>query len=109
MASDTRYVYGASCTWHGPITAIGTKRVRLDHEARTLAPVHGIPCCPHCSGMLFEYSNKAIWDANVAKADAQYPGYADFVAWLGSYGRCWPGWKLAGPMYKEATGKDLPL
>jgi hypothetical protein len=97
MATDTRYVYGARCTWHGSINAIGRR-----------GPVGGnfnLPCCPHCGGMLFELGSKAEWDAGVTKHDAEHPGYADFVAWLGSYGRCWPNHKAALELYTAATGK----
>jgi hypothetical protein len=68
-----------------------------------------MPCCPHCSGVLFEYETKAEWDAAVAKYDLVKPGYTEFTEWLGTYGRCWPDLTAAQAAYKEATGKDFSL
>ena len=46
---DTRYCYGACCTWHGPI--------------QNTINSSGIPGCPHCGGPLFEMKSKEEWNA----------------------------------------------
>jgi len=107
-SGDTRYVYGARCTWHGPISAIGRKPVTslgIDAQYHT----DMLPCCPHCGGVLFEYPNKATWDNLVALFNEKRPGYTEFVEWLGSYGRCWPNYVDAEVLYKVATGKEFTL
>jgi hypothetical protein len=99
--TDTRYVHGIRCTWHGPISAISTILAR-DGVTR-------LPCCPHCSGMLFEFPDKATWDNMVVQFDAKHPGYAEFIEWLGTVGRCWPNSVVAADAYTEATGKKVQL
>lgn len=65
---DERYTYGATCNWHGPI-----QEVKLTHS--------GLPCCPHCGGVLFEYPNKQVWDNSVQRftAENNLPHYPAFV------------------------------
>lgn len=96
---DTRYVYGARCTWHGPISAVGRRQ----------SGGHTLPCCPHCLGMLFEYPNKATWDNGVRQFDEKRPGYKEFTEWLGSYGRCWPTLQDGVDAYNKITGKDFTI
>lgn len=77
MRSDTRIVYGVRCTWWDSIAKVAT----LDS---------GIPCCPHCRGVLMEVPDFKTWNRNVEKhakrsGDAEYPA---FIRWL--RGRCLP-------------------
>lgn len=108
--TDTRYVYGARCTWHGPISAVGKKVIQNQPPgAEPSGPPMTIPCCPHCEGILFEYPNKATWDNGVTQFDAKHPGYVEFVEWLGVTGGCWPNHVAAADVYKEITGKEVNL
>ena len=71
---DKRIVYGAQCTWWDSIDKISK------HHS-------GLPCCPHCSGMLFEMANQKEWFVGVDKYEALgNPGYRAMVEW--SRGRC---------------------
>ena len=80
---EERYVYGANCNWHGPIQKVKSNG--------------GLPCCPQCSGMLFEMKSKAEWDKNVARYAAENgePLYPEFVATWG-IPKCFPSvrWKV---------------
>lgn len=106
--TDTRYVYGARCTWHGPISAIGRREVNTLEVDGVYRP-HSVPCCPHCNGTLFEYPNKETWDNGVAEFEKKHPGYTEFVEWLGDCGGCWSNLTYAQVMYKIETGKDFSL
>lgn len=79
--NDTRYVYGATCTWHGPIQEIKTRS--------------GLPACPHCGGLLMEYASRAEWDVP-GKKFAEERGLKYYMGWLESLrvGHCLPlrGW-----------------
>lgn len=71
-----RVTYGARCSWWGLIT-----------EAATRAS--GLPCCPHCHGVLFEVADEATWWAGVDAHEANgLAGYRAFIEWL--RGRCFP-------------------
>lgn len=83
QTEDTRVAYGARCTWWGDIKDVGT------------FGAFRIPCCPKCSGMLFEMDSEALF---VAKAeeyerDSPAPGYVDMLMW--AKGRCF---KVFGEM-----------
>lgn len=56
---DTRFVYGATCTWFGSIHEVSATdkhpRYANEHQA------HSLPCCPICGGMLFEMESASIW------------------------------------------------
>ena len=81
MTTDKRYVYSASCTFHGPISSVGSTggKIRL-------------PCCPSCGSMLFEHESKEVWDRQIEeyatkKDDSDYP---EFMAWFGALRPCRP-------------------
>lgn len=86
MATDTRYVYGASCTWHGPIADIGRKTVPVRPNGfvaslgQPSTPMT-LPCCPVCEGMLFECPHPDMWWGRVDKVG---PNYRAFIEWLGN-------------------------
>jgi hypothetical protein len=74
---DTRYCYGARCTWSGPIQAVGTNG-------------SGLPCCPHCRGVLFELPTEAEWWNGAEAFDrTNEPGYLDLMRWAAKQPRCW--------------------
>jgi hypothetical protein len=72
---DQRVVYGATCTWWASI-------------GDTERTPSGLPCCPHCGGVLFQMDTPAEWWAKVDayERDHPHPGYRAFVEWL--RGRC---------------------
>lgn len=76
MSRDERVVYGARCSWWGSITEVATKP-------------SGLPCCPHCGGVLFE-TDAASW-RDGAERHSRESGdehYVRFVDWL--RGQCRP-------------------
>lgn len=95
--NDRRYVYGALCTWHGPMSAV------------IKSPINGLPACPHCNGLLFELDSKEQWLEPIKRVDTQVEGYATFMEWVGTYGRCWPNYRHALVHYKTVTGIDIKV
>jgi hypothetical protein len=63
-------VYGVNCTWYDDkanAATTGTGRTG-----------HGLPCCPHCGGMLFEIDTP-VWDDAVHRR---------LATWLERYDTC---------------------
>ncbi len=88
--SDSRIVYGLSCTWWDDIGNAGKH------------PRSGLPCCPHCKGMLFELANPEQWWSGVdtyakATGDKEYPG---LIKWM--KGRCFADLYSAKKAYKNS-------
>jgi hypothetical protein len=74
-----RIVYGVRCTWWDSIAKIG----KLDG---------GLPCCPHCRGVLFEVDNEEQWWSGVDRYEAAgHPGYRAKMEW--ARGRCFPNFQ----------------
>lgn len=85
--NDTRIALGAQCTWWDSID----KAAKLSN---------GLPCCPFCSRVLFEYPNEAAWWKDVKNYSEKEddPDYPDFVEWL--RGRdCITDWKKAREIF----------
>jgi hypothetical protein len=79
--SDARIVHGARCAWWDSIDKVATKP-------------SGLPCCPHCGGVLMEVENEATWWDQVDRYGAKgNPGYRAFIEWL--RGRCFRDFQTA--------------
>ena len=78
MINDTRYVYGATCTWHGPISEASSGDPDLPS---------GLPCCPNCGGVLFELPSRAKWDEDVDKyiKDAIHEDLCLYYDWMETF------------------------
>jgi hypothetical protein len=75
-ASRRRIAYGARCGWWDSIDKVGTK-------------ASGLPCCPHCGGVLFEVATEEEWWASARRHEADgHPGYVAALEW--SRGQCFP-------------------
>ena len=98
MSDDTRFCYGANCTWCGPISEVGDTNTHPAHaELRDRViyvkdakgndrPIkhsdHALPCCPNCGGMLMQYETANEWWDQVKKYDADgHPGYLAMWQW----------------------------
>ena len=80
--------YGARCMW-------------WDEKANVAQKPSGLPCCPHCGGVLFECEVGSWWhQAQVAvdRGDVR-PDYLAFLRWL--RGRCYPARDVAEAVYDE--------
>lgn len=80
---ERRYVFGAFCSFHGPIQEAGRLPTR---NSLTL------PCCPSCGKILYELESKEDWDRLVLnhaekKKDPNYPA---FMEWFGAQRPCRP-------------------
>lgn len=79
--TDRRIAYGARCTWWDSVT-----------EAKQLPS--GVPCCPHCRGVLFEVPSEDLWWQQVDEyAASTTPGYRQFIEWV--RGKCFNGQEAA--------------
>ena len=72
---DLRIVYGMQCTWWDDIGKAG----RFPE---------GMPCCPHCSSVLFEFENEKAWfqAAEFHEVENSAPGYSEMLRW--ARGKC---------------------
>ena len=69
-----RIVYGANCTWWDSIS----KASQLPN---------GIPCCPFCKSVLFEFPTLAAFMEGAEKYEADgHPGYRELLTW--QRGKC---------------------
>lgn len=76
MEKDTRVVYGAMCSWWDSIDKVSSN--------------DGLPCCPHCGGILFEVPTEEEWFKGVDLYAAKgHPNYRKFIEWL--RGKCFKG------------------
>lgn len=109
---DTRFVYGASCTWFGSIHEVSStkKHPRHHHSVK-----EDLPCCPVCGGMLFEMKDEKEWwegidlfEKGTYPLPTAHPGYRKMWEWQKSMKICFflgsQGLDLLQKAYKEATG-----
>lgn len=83
--SDKRFCYGATCTWFGSIHEV--KRGRL-------------PCCPVCSGVLFEMPNEREWWTGVDRYERDgHPGYRATLEWQRQQNKCFQSMKALADAY----------
>ncbi len=83
---DRRVVYGATCAW-------------WDYIDKVAVTEEGLPCCPHCKGVLFEM-DRGEWEEGVEKHTkaTNNPGYPVFITWL--KGKCFRNWTEAFETFK---------
>jgi hypothetical protein len=110
---DTRFCYGASCTWCGPIQEVSNmgkhsrwKAANIPDDVRK----HSLPCCPHCGGMLLELPHAKEWWDGVDKYDADgHPGYGAMWRWQRQMNKraplCFPNLETLERTYKN-RGRD---
>lgn len=97
--SDTRYCYSTSCSWHGPIKAVG--KIPSDKG-------FNLPCCPFCSSTLFEIPSKEEWDTGAKPHESEGRlNYVDFLEWTKTQSRCWPSLREAAIDFKKESGKRV--
>lgn len=83
---DQRIVYGNNCSWWEKI------------GKASILPSSGLPCCPHCKGVLLEVESMAEWYAMVEEYERKgNPRYRDFVEW--TRGKCFLSSKIAKQSY----------
>lgn len=92
MSEDNRHVYGAGCTWHGPIAECGKN--------------HEIPCCPHCYCVLLEMPEDQ-WNRALDQFDSMNPGYKEFINWCNKAKKCYKTLKEAIAAYNAANDKNF--
>lgn len=83
--------YGARCVW-------------WDDKARSGTKASGLPCCPHCGGVLFEAEMTTWWSDAHRYQDEGHPGYVPFLRWL--QGKCFPTREAAEAAYATHTESD---
>jgi hypothetical protein len=91
------HVYGVSCSWHGDI-----------NEVKLLPPV-GIPCCPHCQGVLFQIEESKWFEGAIEHEKKGHTNYVEFLEWITKQTRCWPEFSEAAFVFERETGKKVIL
>ena len=87
---DDRIVYGFNCVWWDGIEKVASRG--------------GLPCCPHCGGMLMEMPTpKQWWDGVEIYEKNGHPGYRSFIEWL--KGKCFPNRDAAKAAYEAKPGR----
>lgn len=90
-----KIVYGARCTWWDSIDKIGI----MPGTDRGNG-MGGLPCCPHCRGVLYEMDSIEPWNAGMARYEAAgHPGYTAMMTW--ARGRCFPNLAALEKAYAE--------
>jgi|SRR5262245_22168007 len=97
---DTRFCYGAMCTWFGSIYEIGKRG--------------DLPCCPCCKGMLFEMPTEEQWWSGVDRHEREKPhqGYRSMLEWQRAQNRCFTmregAFQALESAYKNSFDKKEP-
>jgi hypothetical protein len=111
-----KHCYSSACSWHGSISKVGTvspenyKPVLVETSQGKIEILKlDLPCCPHCSAMLFEVESEEVWNEGVQRHDLTHPGYAAFLKWSGEQETCWPSIALAAEEYQRETGEEVSL
>ena len=88
-STDTRYCYGARCTWWGSIYEIGKGK--------------RIPVCPFCFMPLFEVDSYNTWMDSVEKYEKEHPGenYKAMMLWARNR-QCYPNFGLLKEAFDRA-------
>jgi hypothetical protein len=123
--NDTRLCYGASCTWFGSIYEASStdkhevhqklRAIREEHKLPNPSGDHGLPCCPHCGGMLYELPEERKWWLGIDVFEAgsyraqelprPHPGYRKMWEWQrDEYKKCFPTPLALAEAYKAASG-----
>lgn len=90
-------VSGARCTWWDTI----------DKTANSGPGRSGIPLCPHCRGVLYQFKDEAAFLAGVPAYEAQgHPGYGEMIVW--AKGKCFRDLNAMKAAYLAETGKIVP-
>lgn len=113
MKIDTRYTYGAGCSWHGPIAKVGKTAptpVRMATIGGRQIPIggHSLPCCPHCGGMLYEMPTEREWWLGARNHEKKgHLNYVVFLLWTAEQSRCWPSLRDAARAYEQESGRKV--
>lgn len=110
---DTRYCYGASCTWHGPISEVSNtgnhprwKAANIPKDIRK----HSMPCCPICGGMLMEFNEPSRWWSQVDEFERKgHPNYRAMLVWQREQKICFREMSQLVRAYKEIMGVEVAL
>lgn len=95
MSKDSRIVSGARCTWWDSIDKVGKNGA-------------GLPCCPHCQSVLYEYPDEVMWFRGVDNYEAAgNPGYRKVIEW--SRGKCFPKYAAAKYAYEHRLRGDIDV
>jgi len=89
QATVSRVVFGAACCWWDRLEAAAQRDT-------------GLPCCPHCGGLLYELEQDSWWSfARQHAEEARDERYLAFLEWL--QGRCFPHVDFARRAFDDLT------
>jgi hypothetical protein len=97
-ASDPRICFGVNCTYWGICQNAGVQ------------PGTGLPCCPHCFGLLWEYADEAEFMADAQEyQDAGHPGFVTMVMWMKDRYYCYKDLEACCYEYERETSNSVTL
>lgn len=114
--SENLHVYAATCSWHGPISEVGTmklpateatiggKKVMIGGEDS-----YGLPCCPHCQSVLFQMDEDKFWRGALEHQQKGHTNYETFLRWTMTQKRCWPTLAEAAAAYTLESSRPVVL
>ena len=106
---DSRFCYGARCTWFGSIYATGKSPETNGHS---------LPCCPLCGSMLFEmHEEKDWWDGIDGFERGEYPmptahkhpGYRAMWEWQRDNKLCFSDISALAQAYEAMKGVHVDI
>lgn len=118
LKDDTRFCYGANCTWFGSIHEVSNTKEHPHHKSRPQPDDFGLPCCPVCGGMLFETQSESEWWDQVDKFERgdypsqtrhPHPGYREMLEWQKRGMFCYKGVPELVKHYQQATGNEIDI
>lgn len=99
-----KVVYGARCTWWDTADKAGEKASSPSNpfpvDLTKTDRVRGLPCCPHCSGVLYEADDEAKWWEMARQYERDnHSGHVEFIKW--ARGKCFPTFDVARQAYND--------
>lgn len=101
------HVYGAVCSWSGPIEKVGllpAKDISIPGRKEPIKS-QGLPCCPYCKGVLFQMDESEWWQGVDAYERKGATNYRAFIEWKERIGKCFRNALQAKEAFEAETGK----
>lgn len=109
---DSRFCYGARCTWFGSIYEVGSTKPHSGDVGCSL------PCCPLCGSVLFEMPTEAEWWKGIDDFERgeyplptahKHPGYRAMWEWQRENKLCFSDFSALAQAYEAMTGNHVDV
>ena len=115
---DTRYVFGASCTFSGSISEVSTTDKHPRHlsdafvkmrEMFNIKDIPVLPCCPYCGGMLMQVDYEEKYWQQAREYEKTPPNYTRVLMWGIAQKKCFRTEEMLIAKYTEdPANADFP-